>query len=114
MNIKKVYIAGPLNADAVGYLKNINIMLRMAEKVRKAGYSVFVPCLDLLMGIMAGDYEYKDYFNNNMAWLEASDCVLVLPNSQNSLGTQEEIAWALSKKIPIYHSLEQMCREQKA
>lgn len=107
-NMRRIYIAGKLNADACGYLKNCHDMIKVANEVRKLGHAVFVPCFDLLAGIVDGKMEYRDYADNNMAWLEASDAVLVLPNSENSKGTQAEIARARELGIPIFESLEEL------
>jgi len=46
--MKRVYVAGKLNSDACGYIKNVHRMIIWAEKVRKAGFAVFVPGLDFL------------------------------------------------------------------
>ena len=104
----KVYIAGKLNAMAVDYLKNVSNMIHTAQRVKDLGFSVFVPCLDLIMGIVAGNYEYEDYSQNNLAWLEVSDCVLVLPGYETSKGTLAEIKRAEEMKIPIYYKLEDL------
>lgn len=103
--MKCIYVAGKLNADAVGYLKNVHAMIVMADKIRQMGFSVFIPCLDLLAGVVAGDYEYPDYAGNNMAWLERSDIVFVLPNSEESKGTQAEITRAMELGIPVIGDL---------
>lgn len=64
--MKKVYIAGKLNDAAVGYIKNIHRMITTANKIQRLGYSVYVPCLDILCGIVDGNMEYQDYFENNL------------------------------------------------
>jgi hypothetical protein len=106
--MRRIYIAGKLNDDAVGYLQNVSKMVRVAIEVQRAGFSVFVPCLDLLCGIVAGDFTYDDYALNNIKWLEVSDAVYVLPDSENSKGTQKEIALANSLDIPVFHDLEML------
>ena len=102
--IKRIYIAGPLNADAVSYLKNVSAMTRAGIEVRRAGYAVFVPALDLLMGIVDGQFSYQDYAENNMAWLEVSDLVLILPGYEDSKGTMAEIKRAGELSIPVVYS----------
>jgi len=106
--MKCVYVAGKLNADAVGYIKNVHNMIRVSNEIRRLGYSVFVPCLDILCGLLAGDFTYQDYALNNMKWLEKSDIVYVLPESENSKGTQAEIARAQELDIPILYSLDML------
>ena len=48
----------------------------------------------------------EDYYNYSITWLEASDAVWVLPNSEHSKGTQAEVKRAIELGIPVYHSLE--------
>lgn len=106
--MKKIYIAGALNADAVGYVQNIHTMIKYADKVRRKGYAVFVPCLDMLMGICFGDYTYYDYFDNNQEFLKVCDAMLVCPNSENSKGTQMEIEIARTYDIPVFYNVEEI------
>lgn len=99
--MKRVYVAGKLNSDAVGYVKNMSLMIRKALELQRAGHSVFVPCLDIMMGIVDGNFEYPDYADNNMKWLEVSDSVFVLKGWENSKGTQKEIERARALNIPV-------------
>ena len=113
----KVYVAGKLNADAPNYIKNCHAMITKAERIRRFGFSVYVPCLDFLSGLVAGDYEYSDYFENNIAWLECADFLFVCPHSEDSTGTQAEIEHAKKKGIPIAYSMDELIKlkaEKKA
>ena len=47
--------------------------------------------------------DVEAYYRYSMAWLEVSDAVFVLPNSENSKGTQAEIKRAEELNIPVYH-----------
>jgi Domain of unknown function (DUF4406) len=104
--MKRVYVAGKLNDQAVGYIKNCHNMISMADTIQKLGFSVFVPCLDFLSGLVCGNYEYQDYADNNMAWLECADYVYVMPDSENSKGTQAEIKQAETLGIPVVYTLD--------
>lgn len=77
----KVYVAGKLNDDAAGYLQNVHRMIQVGNVLRKKGYSVYIPCMDLLSGIVDGKMEYKDYFDNNLPWLLAADILFVMKDS---------------------------------
>ena len=99
--MKRIYIAGKINDMAVDYLKNVHLMMTEAHKLRKQGYAIFIPCLDLLSGIMFGDLDYEDYTENDMAWLEVCDELYVLPNWETSNGTKAEIKRAQELGIPI-------------
>ena len=103
--MKKVYVAGKLNDYACDYIKNMTKMIRTAIQVNRLGFSAFVPCLDILVGLVAGDLDYKDYAGHNMDWLEASDAVLVLDNWKTSKGTIAEIERAKDLCIPVFFNI---------
>jgi hypothetical protein len=105
---KRIYVAGKLNDMAVNYLQNVSRMMKTAEEVRKVGYSVFVPCIDLLMGIMFGDYDYPDYFNNSQPWIEVADGIFLVPGWETSEGTKKEIELAKSRGIPCFENIDVM------
>ena len=107
-NMKKVYCAGKLNDDAVGYIMNCHRMIRTAKKVREAGYAVYVPCLDFLEGVVTGSMSYDDYFNNGQEWLKASDAVFLVPGWESSKGTRREMELADANNIPIFDNIEKM------
>ena len=90
----RCYIAGKLNADAVGYIQNMHKMIRVARELRKLGIAVYVPCNDFLEGLVDGDFTYLDYFNNSQPWLEVSDFIFVVPGWETSDGTKKEIGRA--------------------
>jgi hypothetical protein len=99
--MRLVYVAGKLNADAVGYVKNMNKMIVAADLLRRAGYAVIVPCLDFVCGLVGGDYEYEDYFENNQEALKRCDEIYVLKGWESSEGTKKEIALAKKLKIKV-------------
>jgi len=105
---RAIYIAGKLNADAIGYLFNVHKMMEVAELVRKAGFAVFIPAIDLLQGIKFGYTDYHDYFDNGQEWLKRSDGVFLVPGWETSKGTKMEIETARSLDIPIFQDLIQM------
>jgi len=104
----KVYCAGKLNDMAVEYLYNVHKMMTTAEELRGAGYAVFIPCIDLFMGIMFGYREYDNYFDNSQPWLESADAVFLVPGWETSKGAREEMKLAWKKDIPIFSDLEGM------
>ena len=56
------------------------------------------------------DKMIKEY---SLAWLEVSDCVLVLPGYENSKGTLAEIDRATELDIPIYYSMMELFNSDK-
>jgi len=101
MKTLRVYVTGKLRGfTAEEYLRNISRMIKTGERLRKRGISPYLPCLDLLLGIVSGQMHYRDYINLNLPWLRVSDAVLVI---ERSPGTDEEIAMAIRLNIPVYH-----------
>ena len=109
--MKRVYVAGKLNSDACGYIANIHNMIMSAENVRKLGFAVFVPGLDFLQGVVFGNWEYKDYFDNSQPWLDVSDAVFLTPGWQTSEGTKCEILRAKAQNIPVFDDLGELAKE---
>jgi len=106
--VKKVYVAGKLNDDAVGYIKNMHRMVKTAKLCRDNGYAVYVPSNDILEGLVDGNFEYKDFFDNSQPWLLASDVIFLTPGWEGSNGTLREINLALSKDIPVFSDINEM------
>ncbi len=73
----------------------------MCVKLLKEGYIPFCPWLDFNFHWF-GDLTIEDYYRYSIGWLEVSDCILVLPNSENSKGTQAEIEIAKKMGIPVF------------
>jgi len=108
MKKAKVYIAGKLNDSAVGYIKNCHNMIYWAHQVRLLGCAVYVPCLDFLEGLVAGSFDYEDYFENSQPWLLASDSVFVCPGWETSEGTKREIKIAEENNIPVIYKIDDL------
>lgn len=110
--MKRIYIAGSYNGDnIINMLDNMRRGMRATTEVLLAGYSPWVPWFDYHFQLMLRDNErltIEDYYRYSIAWLEVSDAVLILPNSENSKGTQMEIKKAEKLKIPIFHDLRQL------
>ena len=109
MTIKfRVYVAGALNSGAVGYIKNLHKMIIWAEKVRKAGFAVFIPGIDFLCGVIHGNWEYEDYFDNSQPWLECAHALFVVPGWESSDGTKKEIKRAEDLHIPVFFDIKKL------
>jgi hypothetical protein len=106
----KVYVGGKLNSDAVGYIQNMHRMIVAARALRRRGFVVYVPCLDFLEGIVDGEFEYEDYFDNSQPWLLASDCLFVVPGWETSEGTKREIALAEASGIKVFYDFTNICK----
>jgi hypothetical protein len=107
---KKVYVAGPLNAVAVDYIKNCHKMCTIAEAIRRRGFSVYIPCLDFLMGLLTGTYTYADYFDNSQPWLTASDALFFCSGWRESKGCMREYVLAGESNIPTFEIISDLVR----
>ncbi len=108
MNKYKIYVAGPLNAMAVDYLNNVSNMMNEAEHLRRLGFSIYVPAIDLLMGIKFGYTSYNDYFDNSQPWLKAADALYLCKGWENSKGTKAEMETAMANGIPVFDNPDQL------
>ena len=120
----RVYIAGALSSKentkrnpskvVTDYIHNLSIMCMKASELRKRGYYPYVPGMDFLLGVIAGDWGEEDYRGVGMAYLEVCDAVLVI---SDSWGVRREIERAKELRIPVYYSiveLEAYCREKES
>ena len=104
--MKRIYVAGPYSADNVlDVLRNIGRGQYVCAKLFFKGYAPFCPWHDKTY-MTDRFYEIPTvemFYNYSMAWLEVSDAVLVLPDSENSKGTQAEIKRASELSIPVHY-----------
>jgi hypothetical protein len=80
-------------------------MMDQAQAVKELGFSVFVPAIDILMGIKFGYELYSDYFDNNLPWLAKADAVILVPGWETSKGTKRELAIAEELGIPVFENI---------
>jgi hypothetical protein len=108
----RVYVAGSYSGDNVTkILDNMRIGMRAGTELLLEGFSPFVPWFDYHFQLMLRNGEALDvnkYYNYSIAWLEASDVLFVLPNSEKSKGTQEEIGRATDLGIPIVYDRKEL------
>jgi hypothetical protein len=95
---------------AVDYLKNVSNMMTEAEHLRRLGFSIYVPAIDLLMGIKFGYTGYNDYFDNSQPWLKAADAVYLCAGWENSKGTKAEMETAMSHGIPVFDNPDELLK----
>lgn len=100
----RVYVAGAINANnVIDTLKNIKNGIRTSAGLIKTGFfAPFCPHLDYQYSFFE-DITIEEYYEYSMSWLEVSDVVVVLPNSENSMGVKEEIKRAKELGIKIIY-----------
>lgn len=106
--IQVIYCAGKLSDNACNYIKNMHKMIKQAKILRANGYSVYTPCLDILEGLVDGEFDYEDYFNNSQLFLLRCDAVYVCEGWETSRGTAKEIELATKNNIPVFFSLKEL------
>lgn len=114
MKRKRVYVAGAISAPSAGkFLNNIRKGIQLSKDVFLAGFAPFCPFIDFHYNLVMTDSEVKmikteDYYAYSIAWLEATDVVLVVPGWEESVGTKKELARAKELNIPIYYSMAEL------
>lgn len=97
----KIYLAGKYSDNnIIGVLNNIKKGISIAAKLIKEGNNVFCPFLDYQYHFFE-NLTKQDYQRNSMSFVEWADELWILPNSENSGGTQREITKANELKIPV-------------
>ena len=76
-----------------------------ATDVRRKGHFPYVPCLDFILGIVAGTWTEEDYRGIGMSFLEVCDAVYVI---SHSWGVEQEVARAKTLGLPVYYFLEEI------
>ena len=100
--MKRIYVAGSYSAsNVIEVLNNIKRGTEQCVKILKQGDVPFCPWLDYQFQFYDTSLTINDYYRYSIAWLEVSDEIWVMPNSENSKGTQSEIERANELNIPV-------------
>ena len=106
----RVYVAGPYSSEnIIKVLENITKGQRASVRILLAGHEPFCPWLDYQFNFhLRGEEKLhvEDYYRYSMAWLEVSDCVVVLDGWEKSKGTLAEMERAKELGKIIYHGVE--------
>ena len=107
-----IYIAGAMsskeNTDrnpsqvVCDYIQNCHKMIATAREVMRKGHTPFVPALDLLIGLVGGDLEEKDYRAMSLEFLARCDAMLVI---SGSWGVEQELKFPYGPKT-VYYRIE--------
>lgn len=106
----RIYVAGPLSGTPTGkdctvtsYIQNCHRMMKVAVALRRKGHYPYVPCLDILLGFLDGRWEYEDYAEPNLSFLEVCDAIYFIGSSP---GADKELKRAIELNKIIYSRLE--------
>jgi len=112
----RIYVAGALSGGSTAkartpskvvcdYITNLHRMISISALLRKKGYCPYIPGLDLLVGMVWGNFNEEDYRGMGMSFLDVCDAVLVISMSS---GVQREIDRARKLGIPVYCTIAQL------
>ena len=108
----RIYVAGAYSSDnVISILDNMRRGMRLSTEVLLKGYAPFVPWFDYHFQLMLREEEklsVEDYYKYGLAWLDVSNAVLVVPGSENSVGTQREIERAKELRMPVFYNLKDL------
>lgn len=108
----RVYVAGAYSADnVITILDNMRRGMRVCTVLLLAGYAPFCPWFDYHFQLMLRGGEalsVSDYYEYSIAWLDAAECVYVVPGSEHSHGTNLEIEYAAGKGIKIVYDIDEL------
>lgn len=99
-----IYLAGPFRAlTSWGIEQNVRRAEEVALRLWKLGYAVICP--HTLTRFYQNEAPDQLWTNGVMAMLRRCDAVFVLPDSELSIGTQEEIKEANRLDIPTFYDM---------
>lgn len=107
----RVYVAGPYSSSVsqVGILENIYEGVKHCRMLLDLGFAPFCPWLDCLYVIGHGPMAVESLQESGIAWLKASQAMLLLPGWEKSKGTLREKELAELWGIPIFYSVDSLC-----
>ncbi len=105
--MKVVYLAGPYRSDTeYGVHRHIQNAERLALEVWQLGAVCLCPQKNT--AYFGGALPDSVWLEGDLELLRRSDAVLVVPNSDGSVGTANEIALASKSGIPVFRSLDEV------
>lgn len=103
--MNRIYIAGPLSHGDV--YQNVLNAQEAANRLLDAGFSPFVPHWFYHLA-RTNPRDYEAWMAIDQAWLKVADGLIRIPGY--SPGADREEAYATQHGIPVFHSLEALCR----
>lgn len=99
----RVYIAGPMSQG--DRIHNLYLALNAYDHLINAGFAPLCPQLTFLAeGVIRHDHQ--TWLSIDLPWVEMADAVLRLPG--DSKGADQEVMHALTHKIPVFGTIDQL------
>lgn len=105
MSTPLIYVAGPLNDDSCGYIQNLSNMNKEALLLKKNGFAVYIPGNDIILGLLAGNFTYEDYFDNSIEIMKKCDGIYFCNGWETSDGCKKEMFIATNLTIPYFSNI---------
>lgn len=109
--MKRIYVAGRYSAgNVIDVLKNIGRGEKACAELFQLGFAPFCPWSDKVFITHNPDAEFtlQQFYEYSISWLDVSDAVFVLPDSEESMGTQAEIKKAEELNLPVFYEIADM------
>lgn len=106
----KVYVAGAISSPVLEQgLMNLRQGILAGAELMKLGFNPFVPHLNAQYSLVQDEFiDVKTHYECDLAWLTVCDCMLVLPNYEQSKGVAAEIEFAKQNGIPVYYNIDEL------
>lgn len=104
--IKRIFICGPISGDHITFLNNIKEGTEVSARLIQLGYSPYCPHVDFLYHFTSITLTLDQYRNHCKPWLEVSDAVLLVRESQN-VGVVDELKMVAALDKPLFHGLQE-------
>jgi len=99
----RVYISGPITLGDKA--RNLDQANKAHLELMRRRYAVMNPILTMMIP-GAVDIPHQDWLDSDFAWIEHAHAVLRLPGASD--GADKEVAFAKSRGIPVFTSIEQL------
>ena len=101
----KVYIASPYTKGDVAV--NVKRQLDMFDELMNEGFAPFAPLYSHFQH-MVHPRPYEDWIKIDLVWVKACDCLLRLDGE--SSGADGEVEYAKTLGLPVFYSVEDLCK----
>jgi hypothetical protein len=107
---KYIYVAGPICNGNV--LENAVKGVEAGRSLLEAGFSPYIPHLNLFYQFQVNDFQYEKMLAWDMDWLAKCDAMVRLPGY--SPGADREQAFCRKNHIPVYFGMDDFFNNVKA
>jgi len=109
--VLKVYIAGPLSTGVYSDItRNVRNAIDHADSIMMLGGAPYLPHLSHFWNLFHV-HSWEEWMTLDHEYIQLCGAVYRLPGE--SKGADQEVQWAMSLGIPIYHRMEEIAEAIK-